>query len=284
MKKLIAIFSLLVSFQTSAIEFGEPASEAEHQAKVGFIFAHETVEAARHFYRLYQECPATLKAIGLANYSQLTGNLLANATIDDDCQIKVTFNNQAPVVEELWGKTITIKPDTQQLDKLAGECTFDGPAELAPPSDCQAQFFPFLTQQDTKNIDNFVAAYRTHNPTLLKADTLNELSSLMLLPKTMVAQFYSKHQRCPVDNQEAGISAPEQLSVRFLKGIEVAGCDITATFSDQPPTPRRFKNKTVTYTLHTEPNSIDDATNSAFDWICQSDLANRDLPKDCRPE
>lgn len=284
MKKLIVLFSLLVSFQASAIEFRQPPAKAEHQATLGFIFAHETVEAARHFYRLYQECPTTLKAIGLADFSSLTGNLLTTATLDDECVIRVTFNTQAPVVEELWGKTITIKPNNQQFDRLVGECTFDGPAELAPPKDCRAQFFPFLTEQDTKNIDNFVTAYRTHNPSLLRADALNELSSLMLLPKTMVSQFYAKQQRCPTDNQEAGLSAPEELSVRFLKGIEVSGCDITATFNDQSPTPKRFKNKTVTYTLHTEPNSNNQATNSAFDWICQSDLAKRDLPKDCRSE
>lgn len=284
MKKVIAIASLVFSLQfATATEIEPKPSLEQHQAAMGFLLAQEIVEAGRYFNQLYSECPGNLKDIGLENISQLTANLFAEATIDENCLVTVTYSDQPPVVKALQGKTLTIKPDTKELLALSGECRFNGPAELAPPKDCKSQVFPYLTEDDTKVIDGFVMTYRTHNPALLKADALNELSSLMLLPKMMVAQFYGEHKRCPTNNQELGLSAPEELSVRFLKGIEVAGCDITATYKDEAPLPNRVKNKTVTYSLHIDPNNQQSPNNNS-DWRCQSDLAQDDLPKDCRPE
>lgn len=284
MKKVIAIASLVFSVQfATATETNSKPSLEQHQAAMGFLLAQEIVEAGRYFNKLYSECPSNLKDIGLENINQLTANLLAEASIDENCYVTVSYANQSPVAETLQGKTLTIKPDSKELQALSGECTFDGPAELAPPKDCKSQVFPYLTQDDTKVIDGFIMAYRTHNPELLKADALNELSSLMLLPKMMVAQFYGEQKRCPTNNQELGLSAPEELSVRFLKGIEVSGCDITATFKNEAPLPNRFRNKTVTYSLHIDPNNQQSPNNDS-DWTCQSDLAQGDLPKDCQPE
>ncbi|MFD1259824.1 pilin [Entomomonas asaccharolytica] len=284
MKKLIAIASLVFGVQfATATETNPKPSLEEHQAAMGFLLAQEIVEAGRYFYKLYAECPTSLKDIGLENINQLTANLLADATIDENCYVTVNYANHAPVAAALQGKKLTIKPNTKELNALAGECSFDGPAVLAPPKDCKSQAFPYLTEDDTHVIDGFIRAYRTHNPALLKADALNELSSLILLPKMMVAQYYGEHKSCPTNNQMLGLSAPEELSVRFLKGIEVSGCDITATYKDSAPLPEQFRNKTITYSLQTNANNQQSTTSDA-DWLCQSDLEQGDLPKDCQTE
>lgn len=275
--------SLLMSLPAWAENTEQQLSRAQYQATTGFIYAQEIVEAGRHFYKSYHECPKSLNDLGLTNIKELTNNLLQQASIDHECNVTVTYNTEPNIASELQGKTISVKPSSKELELLEGECSFDGPSEFAPPQDCKPAPIQFLTEKETQTLDTFVMAYRSHNPALLRADALNELNSLIILPKMMVKQFYTKHKRCPTNNAEANISAPEKLSVRFLKGIEISDCDITATFRDDTPVPESFRGQSITYTLHTEPSN-NTTEQPDLDWICQSDLENRHLLKDCQPQ
>lgn len=129
-----------MQFATATETNSKPSLE-QHQAAMGFLLAQEIVEAGRYFNKLYAECPHSLKDIGLQNINQLTANLLAAATIDENCYVTVSYTNQAPVAETLQGKTLTIKPNTKELQVLVGECSFDGPAELAPLKIVKAKYF-----------------------------------------------------------------------------------------------------------------------------------------------